>query len=40
MVQYFHILTRGKYCNRNNPDPQYFPLLEDFGVLYLLIVEH
>ena len=21
MMQYFHILTRGKYCNRNTPNP-------------------
>ena len=27
IMQYFHILTRGKYCNRNTPNPQYFPLL-------------
>ena len=27
----FHILTRGKYCNRNTPNPQYFPLLTSGG---------
>ena len=29
--QYFHILTRGKFCNRNTPNPQYFPLLTSSG---------
>ena len=27
----FHILTRGKYCNRNTPIPQYSPLLTSSG---------
>ena len=27
IMQYFSLLTRGKYCNRNTPNPQYFPLL-------------
>ena len=26
IIQYFHILTRGKYCNKNTPKPEYFPL--------------
>ena len=26
-----HILTRGKYCIRNTPNPQYFPLLTSGG---------
>ena len=26
-----HILTRGKYCNRNSPNSQYFPLLTSGG---------
>ena len=29
--QYVHIQTRGKYCNKNIPNPQYFPLLTSGG---------
>ena len=31
IMQYVYILTRGKYCNRNTPNPQYFPLLTSGG---------
>ena len=31
MMQYCQILTRGKYCNRNTPSPQYSPLLTSGG---------
>ena len=27
IMQYFHIQTGGKYCNRNTPNTQHFPLL-------------
>ena len=30
-VRQFHILTRGKYCNRNTPNPKYLPLLTSVG---------
>ena len=31
MMQYCHILTRGKYCDRNTPNPQYFHLFTSSG---------
>ena len=27
----FHILPRGRYCNRNTPNPQYLPFLTSGG---------
>ena len=31
MMQQFSYLDKGKYCNRNTPDPQYSPRLTSSG---------